>query len=109
MFSDNDTPLSYNSFVTAKRLDEILKIFIPILTEIKLRTYAEAVVQRYSVKKVFLEISQNSQENSCARVSFLIVVGLRAASLLRKRLYHRCFPVNFVKFVRTLFFTEHLW
>ena len=30
------------------------------------------VVQRYSVKKVFLEISQNSQEQTCARVSFLI-------------------------------------
>ena len=30
------------------------------------------VIQRYSVKKVFLEISQNSQENTCARVSFLI-------------------------------------
>ena len=32
----------------------------------------EAVVQTCSVKKVFLEISQNSQENICARVSFLI-------------------------------------
>ena len=32
----------------------------------------EAVVRRCSVKKVFLEISQNSQENTCARVSFLI-------------------------------------
>ena len=31
----------------------------------------EAVVQRCSVKKAFLEISQNSQENTCARVSFL--------------------------------------
>ena len=28
----------------------------------------EAVVRRRSVKKVFLEISQNSQENTCARV-----------------------------------------
>ena len=27
---------------------------------------AEAVAQRYSVKKVFLEISQSSQENNCA-------------------------------------------
>ena len=34
--------------------------------------HIEAVVQRCSVKKVFLEISQNSQENTCARVSFLI-------------------------------------
>ena len=32
----------------------------------------EAVARRCSVKKVFLEISQNSQENTCARVSFLI-------------------------------------
>ena len=31
---------------------------------------AEALAQRYSVKKVFLEILQNSQENICARVSF---------------------------------------
>ena len=34
----------------------------------------EAVIQRSSVNKVFLEISQekNLQENTCARVSFLI-------------------------------------
>ena len=46
------------------------------LVEKKLMIYllrkTEAVAQRCSVKKVFLEISQNSQENTCARVSFLI-------------------------------------
>ena len=31
----------------------------------------EAVVQRCSAKKVFLEVSQNIQEITCARVSFL--------------------------------------
>ena len=36
------------------------------------KVFSEAVVRRCSVKKVFLEISQNSQENTCARVSFLI-------------------------------------
>ena len=30
----------------------------------------EAVARNCSVKKVFLEISQNSQENTCARDSF---------------------------------------
>ena len=34
--------------------------------------YLEAVDQTCSVKKVSLEISQNSQENTCARVSNLI-------------------------------------
>ena len=32
----------------------------------------EAVVQWCSVKKLFLEISQNLQESTCARVSLLI-------------------------------------
>ena len=32
----------------------------------------DAVVQRCSVKKKFLKISQNSQENTCAKISFLI-------------------------------------
>ena len=61
---------------------------------------AEAVVQRCSVKKVFFEISQNLQENTCARVSFLTKW---TATLLKKRLWHECFPVNFVKFLRTRF------
>ena len=32
----------------------------------------KAVLQRCSVKKVVLEISQNSQDNICTRASFLI-------------------------------------
>ena len=32
---------------------------------------AEAAIWRCSVKKEFLEISQNSLENTCAKVSFL--------------------------------------
>ena len=31
------------------------------------------------------------------------------ATLLKKRLWHKCFPVNFVKFLRTPFLSEHLW
>ena len=28
---------------------------------------------------------------------------------LKKGLWHRCFPMNFVKYLRILFFIEHLW
>ena len=31
-----------------------------------------------------------------------------SAILLKMRLWHRCFPVNFGKFLRTSFLTEHL-
>ena len=42
------------------------------------------------MKKVFLEISQNSQENTCARASFLI--KLQASSEFRDEL-HTCIPL----------------
>ena len=78
--------------------------------EINNELISEAAVQKSSVRKVFLEISQNSQENTCARISFLNkAAGLRPATLLKRRLLHRCFPVNCVKFLRTFFLTEHLW
>ena len=64
---------------------------------------------RCYVKKVFLKISQNSHENTCARVSFLIKLQARGLLLLKKRLWHRCFLVNFAKFLRTPFFIEHVW
>ena len=31
------------------------------------------------------------------------------ATLLKKRLWHRCFPVNFANFLRTAFLKEHFW
>ena len=63
----------------------------------------EEVVQRCSANKVLLEISQNSQENTRVRVSFFKELQAMPATLLKKRLWHRCFPVNFVTFLRTLF------
>ena len=68
----------------------------------------EAVARLCSVKKAFLEISQNSRENTCARVFFNKVAGLSPANLSKKRLWHGRFPVNFAKFLRTPFLTEHL-
>ena len=35
-------------------------------------------------------------------------MGLRPATLLKKRLWHRWFPVNFGRFLITSFFIEHL-
>ena len=33
---------------------------------------------------------------------------MMASNFIKKSLWHRCFPVNFAKFLRTPFFTEHL-
>ena len=36
------------------------------------------------------------------------IEGLRPATLLKKSLWHTCFPVSFPKFQRTPFYIEHL-
>ena len=43
----------------------------------------------------------------CQSLFFNKVADLRL--LLKKKLWHRCFPVNFGKSLRTPFLTEHLW
>ena len=42
-------------------------------------------------------------KNLCQSLFFNKVADLRPATLLREILWYRCFPVNFVKFLRTLF------
>ena len=39
----------------------------------------------------------------CQRLCFNKVARLRPADLLKKSLWHRCFPVNLAKFLRTAF------
>ena len=65
-----------------------LGIYIPVYwTPSKsLKKTTEAVAQKCSVKKVFLEISQNSQENLCQSPFFNKVTGLRPATLLKETL-----------------------
>ena len=59
--------------------------------------------QRCSMKKGVLENFTKFARRHLARVSFNKVAGLRPSTLLKKRLWHRSFPMNFMKFLRTLF------
>ena len=45
-------------------------------------------------------------KQQCQRPFFNKAAGLRPATLLKRGLWHRCFPVNFV--IRTPFLTVHL-
>ena len=45
----------------------------------------------------------NKVAGLCQSLFFNKVAGLRPATLFKKRLWRRCFPVNFVKFLRTPF------
>ena len=64
-------------------------------------TDKEAVVLRCSVKKVLLEISQNSQENTCARDSFLINLHL---NFIEKESLAQVFSCEFCEISKNTFF-----
>ena len=64
---------------------------------------------RSSRPRVFCKIgalkyfSKFTGKHLCQSVVFSKVAGLKPATLLKKRLWHRCFPVNFEKSLRTPF------
>ena len=63
-------------------------------------------------ERVHINVSQHLQENTCSRVSFLIIV---VASLkfkpifIQKRFCHWCFPVSYLKFLIATFFEKHCY
>ena len=60
--------------------------------------------QRCSIEKdVRRNFTKFTGKHLCQSLFFNKVADLRPATLLKKRLWHRCFPVNFVKFLRTPF------
>ena len=69
----------------------------------------EAVTRRCSIKKVFLEISQNSQENTYTRVSFLIKLQDSACNFIKKETVAQVFlwilkkNLKFLKHLQWLF------
>ena len=65
--------------------------------------------RKCSVKKGFLRnFAKFTGKQLCQNLFFDKVAGLRPATLLKKRLWHRRFPVNFAKFLKIPFLTEHL-
>ena len=54
-------------------------------------------------KCVLKKSAKFTGKHLCQSLFFSKVAGLRAATLLKKRLWRRCLPVNFVKILRTRF------
>ena len=65
----------------------------------KITRYSLQKIARYSLQKIARYSRSSRPEVFCKKV-FLEKVFLGI---------HSCFPVNFVKFLRTPFFIEHLW
>ena len=58
---------------------------------------------------VLKNFTKSTGKHLCQSLFFNEVEGLTPATLLKKRFWHICFPVNFVKFLSTLFLLGYLW
>ena len=67
---------------------------------LSLELATRGVLQKKSVLRNFIKFTG---KHLCQRLFCSEVAGLRPATLLKKRLWHSCFPVNFAKFLRTPF------
>ena len=60
--------------------------------------------QVFCKKDVLKSFAKFARKNLCQSLFFNDVKGLGPSILLKKRLRRRCFPVNFAKFLRALFY-----
>ena len=66
--------------------------------------HTETVAQTCSLKKCVLRnFIKFTWKYLCQSLFFNKVTGLRPTTLFKRRPWHRCFSVNFVKFLRTAF------
>ena len=66
--------------------------------------YYRSSLQRCSIRKGALRnFAKFTGKHLCQSLFFNKVAGLRPATLLKKRHWNSCFPVNFLKFLRTPF------
>ena len=70
------------------------------------RNFPKVATMKISVLRNFPKFTE---KYLCQSFFFNKVAGLRLATLLKKRLWHRCFPVNSREISKTTFFAEHLW
>ena len=68
------------------------------------KTLVRSSHRRCSIRKgVLRNFAKFAGKHLCQGLFFNKVTGLRLATLLNKRIWGRCFPVNFAKFLKTPF------
>ena len=89
----------WNLFFYSGSLFDNLRFCLPILASLLTLLQSEAVVRWCSVKKVFQQISQISQGNTCPKDAFLKKLQMHSLALPIKGFQHRCFFVSSGKFL----------
>ena len=81
---------------------KFLCLFVVIITSRSSR------LEVFCKKSILRDIAKFTGKRICQSLFFNKIPGLRPTTLLKKRIWYRCYPVNFAKVLRTHFLTEHL-
>ena len=107
--------VSSASFQTREKLQKLFTNKLLLRHLLQLKIFSPSMInylryrsshRRCSVKKLFLEISQSSQENTCTSLFFNKVACLGPETLLKKRLWHRL-SCEFCEISKNTFSAEH--
>ena len=89
---------SYRKINTASEKTNKLQSYFP--------KYRSSRSEVFCSKGALRNFGNFAGKHLCQSLFFNKVAGLRPATLLKKRLWHKRFPVNFSKFLRTTFFNR---
>ena len=86
-------------------------------TETNLTAFRSSCPEMFCKNGVPRNFGKFTGKQLCQSLFFNKVADLRASILLKRRLWHRCFPVNFSKFLRNTFsyrtplmvVSQHFW
>ena len=79
----------------------IFNLWRSILISVELRSSRSEV---FCEKGLLNNFAKFTGKHKCQSLSFNKVARLRPATFLKKRLWYKCFPVNFAEFLRTSIF-----
>ena len=83
--------------------------FMYFNSKINASKYRSSRLEVFCRKGVLRNFGNFTGKHLCRGLLYNKVAGLRTVTLLKKRFWYRCFPVNFSKFLKTPFITENLW
>ena len=94
----------FNVIESKKRM--VLPLFLLLCTLLISGKFRSSRPEVFGIKSVLESFPKFIRK--CLRQSLFFnkVAGLRPATLFEKRLWHRCFPMNFAKVSRTPFFNR---
>ena len=89
------------NFYRAREIARIKEMFALEFLRVFYCTFRSSLSEMFCKKGVLRNTAKFTGKHLCKSLFFNKVAGMRPATLLKKRLWHRSFPVNFAKFLRT--------